>query len=240
MSKLGRVPHHTLGTPENPLWPLQKPPFPTQSAFKGDILEEAIQTASNEFLTTNVVRGKAKEPGNRETQRERPLLIWFVGSPLSGSKRPPASDHQGVKCAQWGSPSAPHSRPNDVWNVLIKCCLFIRLTMGFMGWALSGSASYCPRGNSPDGVTSLTSRWQIFNMTRLYTFKWALISSGSLSCSGIYITKNVSGSSLNLFMAVLTSMWDYVSTTWIVYVELIKKTWMTQSVLLIATDYLLR
>ncbi len=161
-SKPRRVPQRALGAPSIPSGP-RKPPFPTQSAFKGDILEEAIQTASNEFLTTNVASGKGKGSG-KQRRRERPLLNalqWFVGSPLSGSKRPPASDHQGVKCARWGSLLAPHRGPNDVWNVLIKSCLFIRLTIGFIGWALSGSASYSPRGNPPDRVTSLTSRRQI-------------------------------------------------------------------------------
>lgn len=89
-SKPQRVPQHTLGAPSIPSG-LRKLPFPTQSAIKGDILEEAIQTVSNEFLTTSVASGKEKESG-KHRGRERPLLNalqWFVGSPLSRSKRPP-------------------------------------------------------------------------------------------------------------------------------------------------------
>lgn len=44
-------------------------PFPTQLAIKGDILEEAIQTASNEFLTTSAASGK--ETGSVETEAAR-------------------------------------------------------------------------------------------------------------------------------------------------------------------------
>lgn len=162
-----RVPQHTVGAPSIPsgLWKL---PFPTQSAIKGDILEEAIQTASNEFLTTSVASGREKEKG-RWRQRKRPLLNalqWFVGSPLSGSKRPPAWDHWGVKCARWGSLSAPHRGPNDVWNVLIKSCLFIRLTIGFMVRALSSSASYCPQRNPSDRVSSLASWGKVWTWRR--------------------------------------------------------------------------
>lgn len=143
VSKPWRVPQHTVGTPSIPSG-LRKLPFPSQSAVKGDILEEAIQTVSNEFLMTSVARGK--DEGNSGRGRDP---CWMHYSDLwahlwVGSKRPPASDHRGVKCARWGSLSAPHCGPNDVWNVLIKSCLFIRLTIGIMGWALSGRASYCP------------------------------------------------------------------------------------------------
>lgn len=157
-----RVPRRSPGAPSIPSG-LRKLPFPTQSAIKGDILEEAIQTVSNEFLTTSVASSK-EEGSGKQRRRQRPLLNalqWFVGSPLSEGKRPPASDHRGVKCARWGSLLAAHCGPNDVWNVLIKFCLFIRLTIGFMGWVLSGLASQCPKGNPPDRVSSLTSRRQI-------------------------------------------------------------------------------
>ncbi|KAK5849209.1 hypothetical protein PBY51_008868 [Eleginops maclovinus] len=48
------------------MWKL---PFPTQPAIQGDILEEAIQTASNEFLTTSA---KEKEGGKQRAARETP------------------------------------------------------------------------------------------------------------------------------------------------------------------------
>lgn len=180
-----------MGAPSIPSGP-RKLPFPTQSAFKGDILEEAIQTASNEFLTTCVASAKERGGVWEQETRERPplnALQWFVGSPLSGSKRPPVSDHQGVKCARWGSLSAPHRRPNDVWNVLIKSCLFIRLTIGFVGWALSGSASYCPRGNPRDRVTSLTSRRQILTLSPSIHLNGPLSAVVGLSCGVIYVNK---------------------------------------------------
>lgn len=67
-SKPRRVPRHTPGAPSIPSGP-RKLPFPTQSAVKGDILEEAIQTAPNEFLTTSVASGQEKGSGK---QRETP------------------------------------------------------------------------------------------------------------------------------------------------------------------------
>lgn len=106
-----------------------------------------------------MAKRKREETGERDP-------CWMHYSDLwahlwAGSERPPASDHQGVMCAQQGSPSAPHHGPNDVWNVLIKSCLFIRLTIGFMGRTLSGLASYCPQGNPPDRVSSPTTQRQI-------------------------------------------------------------------------------
>lgn len=47
---------HT-GSSINPLRPTEA----TRSAFKGDILEEAIQTASNEFLMMKVARRNGKK-----------------------------------------------------------------------------------------------------------------------------------------------------------------------------------
>lgn len=168
-----------------------------------------------------------------------------MGSPLSGSKRPPASDHQGVKCALWGSLSAPHRGPNDVWNVLIKSCLFIRLTIGFMGWALSGSASYCPQGNPPDKVTSHTSRWQI------WTWRPSIHLNGPSStvaachavwfiwkekCVGfqylLWLLDRLRLGPLHLYE--ITCQCD---VAWNVYVEVIKKTQMTDVLSLIAADY---
>lgn len=106
-----------------------------------------------------MVKRKRAETGERDP-------CWMHYSDLwahlwAGRERPPASDHRGVMCAQQGSLSAPHRGPNDVWNVLIKSCLFIRLTIGFMGRTLSGLASYCPQGNPPDRVSSPTTQRQI-------------------------------------------------------------------------------
>lgn len=107
-----------------------------------------------------------KEEDVRQLLREWSLslnaLRWFVHSPLSWCKRTPASDHQGVKCTLRESPMAPHCGPNDVWNVLIKFCLFILLTIRLMGWELSGFASNNPHGNHPDRVSFLTSCRQVF------------------------------------------------------------------------------
>lgn len=226
-SKPWRVPQHTLGAPSIPSG-LQKLPFPTQSAIKGDILEEAIQTASNEFLTTSVASGKEKGSGEPGAGERDPC--WMHYSDLwahlwAGSERPPASDHRGVKCAWWGSLSAPHCGPNDVWNVLIKSCLFIRLTIGFMGWALSGSASYCPQGNPPDRVTPLTSRRQIS------TWRPSIHLNGPLSVvaachAGWFIWKKTLG--FQLQSVFLSGIYIYVRlcvnamSPGYVYVELIK------------------
>ena len=68
-SKPWRAPQHTLGAPSIPSGP-RKLPFPTQSGIKGDILEEAIQTLSNEFLTTSVASGKEKEKRETVTARD--------------------------------------------------------------------------------------------------------------------------------------------------------------------------
>lgn len=59
------VPRHTpggWGGSTNPLRPAEAA-VPAQSVFKGDILEEAIQTALNEFLMRDVASGEEKEAG---------------------------------------------------------------------------------------------------------------------------------------------------------------------------------
>lgn len=50
------------GGSTNPLRPAEAA-VPAQSVFKGDILEEAIQTALNEFLMRDVASGEEKEAG---------------------------------------------------------------------------------------------------------------------------------------------------------------------------------
>lgn len=139
--------------------------FLTQLAIKGDILEETTQTASNEFLTTIVGERRRRRGGRqrlRQQNRTPNTLQWFVGSPLSWCKRTPASDHRGVKCTLRGSFLAPHCGPNDVWNVLIKFCLLIPLTIRLVGWKLCGSASNNSWGNPPDRVSFLTSSREVY------------------------------------------------------------------------------
>lgn len=51
---------HTGGS-TNPLWPGEA--ALTQSVFKGDILEEAIQTAWNEFLKRDAASSEGKKAG---------------------------------------------------------------------------------------------------------------------------------------------------------------------------------
>lgn len=133
-----RVPQLTLGASSIPSGPW-KLPFSYTAGRQGWHPWIGDTTVSNEFLTTRVWE-RVEEESGRQRLREQNLtpnaLKWFVDSPLSWCKRTPASDHRGVKCTLWGRSLAPHWGPNDVWNVLIKFCLFIQLTICLMGWKL--------------------------------------------------------------------------------------------------------
>lgn len=66
-----KTPAHKGSSIESPSGP-RKSLFLTQSAIKGDILEEGNQTASNEFLTTILASGEDDESGGKQRRRETP------------------------------------------------------------------------------------------------------------------------------------------------------------------------